>query len=363
MSGVRPFVKDTDLAQVAELNRTVFGSSDPAVPWRLDSYLSHFDAVFLNNPWRDAALPSLVYEDRDGEIRGFLGVVPRPMVRNGEPLRVAISSQFMVHPRARGRAGWQLLKEFFSGPQDMSITEGSNSARTIWEGLGGTTSLLYSVRWTRPLRPGRYVLSFLKQHGVRLSAALALTPFCLAANRLLARLAPPPLRPAWPVASAGELSESELLACLSNASRGSALRPEYDETSVKWLCEILAEKKGRGQFRKILVRDAADQALGWYLYYLKPAGMSEVVQLGAKKGSLSAVVRHLLHDAWRQGAVAVSGRLDPGSIQALLGERCLMHVGDGSWTLVHSRRHELLEPLYRGDAFLTRLEGEWWAAL
>ena len=56
------------------------------------------------------------------------------------------------------------------------------------------------------------------------------------------------------------------------------------------------------------------------------------------------------------------GRLDPGSIETLLAERCLMHVGAGSWALVHSRRRELLEPLHRGDAFLTRLEGEWWAA-
>jgi len=362
MSGVRPFVKDTDLEQVAELNRTVFGSSESAVPWRLDSYLSHFAAVFLNNPWRDPALPSLVYEDGDGRIRGFLGVIPRPMVRDGAPLKVAISSQFMVHPGARGRAGLQLLKEFFSGPQEMSITEGSDSARTIWERLGGTTSLPHSVRWTRPLRPGRYALSFLKQHGVRSIAAMALTPFCFAADRLLARLAPPPSRPTWPVASAEELRESECLACVSAASRDSALRPEYDEKSLKWLFGILAEKKGRGQFRKVLVRDAADQALGWYLYYLKPAGMSEVVQLGAKKGSLSGVVRHLFHDAWRQGAIAVSGRLDPGSIETLLSERCLMHVGAGSWALVHSRRRELLEPLHRGDAFLTRLEGEWWAA-
>jgi len=29
------------------------------------------------------------------------------------------------------------------------------------------------------------------------------------------------------------------------------------------------------------------------------------------------------------------------------------------WTLVHSQKPELLDGIHRGDAFLTRLEGEW----
>jgi hypothetical protein len=34
--------------------------------------------------------------------------------------------------------------------------------------------------------------------------------------------------------------------------------------------------------------------------------------------------------------------------------------GRGSPVLVHSRRRELVDAVRCGDAFLTRLDGEWW---
>ena len=30
--------------------------------------------------------------------------------------------------------------------------------------------------------------------------------------------------------------------------------------------------------------------------------------------------------------------------------------------LIHSRHHELVEAILCGDAFMTRLDGEWWMA-
>jgi len=33
---------------------------------------------------------------------------------------------------------------------------------------------------------------------------------------------------------------------------------------------------------------------------------------------------------------------------------------DGPWVLIHSRRPEILPAVERGDAFLSRLDGEWW---
>jgi hypothetical protein len=33
---------------------------------------------------------------------------------------------------------------------------------------------------------------------------------------------------------------------------------------------------------------------------------------------------------------------------------------DGPWALVHSPRPELVAAIQRGEAFLSRLEGEWW---
>jgi hypothetical protein len=42
----------------------------------------------------------------------------------------------------------------------------------------------------------------------------------------------------------------------------------------------------------------------------------------------------------------------------LLARRGLSHHRR-YWTLIHSQQPELLDAIHRGDAFLTRLEGEW----
>ena len=48
--------------------------------------------------------------------------------------------------------------------------------------------------------------------------------------------------------------------------------------------------------------------LGWYLYYVRAGGISEVIQVAARNGSYARVLQRLLVDAWRQGAAAVRGR-------------------------------------------------------
>lgn len=61
----------------------------------------------------------------------------------------------------------------------------------------------------------------------------------------------------------------------------------------------------------------------------------------------------------RQGAIAVSGRLDLQFAVDFLQMRCVFSYGQ-QWTLVHWRRADVLDALRHADAFLSRLEGEWW---
>src|SRR5688572_4560135 len=95
MGIVRPFFEE-DIPQVAELRRRVHGTSAQWLDWY---------ELFLSNPFIDAALPALVYEEGDGKIVGFLGVMPRWMLLHGQPVRVAISTHFMVDSAKRGLAG------------------------------------------------------------------------------------------------------------------------------------------------------------------------------------------------------------------------------------------------------------------
>lgn len=355
MSGIRPFVEDADLHQVADLHHVVFGGRGAVADYLV--YEKYFSKVFLRNPWRDDALPSLVYEDADG-ITGFLGVAPRPMMMKGRPLRAAIASQFMVHPKKRGRVGLQLVRAFLSGPQDLSLTEGNAATRAVWEALGGTTLLLYNIRWTRLLRPSRCALSFLKRHGTPSVVVTALTPLGIAIDGILEGLTQGPFRVSPSNTTGEELTGHGLLASLSEVSGARSLHPHYDHQSIEWILARLADKSPHGYLRKVLVRSAAREAAGCYLYYSNPGGIGEVMQVAASHGAMGDVLDHLFYDAWDQGAVAVSGPLDPGFMQTFSEARCILHGRETVWFLAHAKRPEQLEPFHRGDAFLTMLEGD-----
>ena len=133
----------------------------------------YFSEVFLNSPDDPESLRSLVYCEGQ-RVTGFLGTVTRPMLWKGDRIRARISTQFIVDPASRGLAGLELLRAFFSGPQDLSIADESNRhSRTIWEALGGVTSLVHSMQWLCPLRPfrmGLWGLSKTAPPGPRLAA-------------------------------------------------------------------------------------------------------------------------------------------------------------------------------------------------
>src|SRR5438093_7865384 len=159
MGQVRPFV-EKDIPQVADLHRRVFPTGDHLSCRMERSYTSYFREIFLNNPWYDEDLPSLVYQDSDGAIVGFLGVMPRWMSVRGRPIQAAISSQFIVEPDRRSTlAAVQLTKAFLSGPQDLSIADEANdSSRRLWHRAGGVTARLYSLYWRRLLRACQFFL-------------------------------------------------------------------------------------------------------------------------------------------------------------------------------------------------------------
>lgn len=355
---VRPFHQD-DLSQVADLHERVFGGGASSASPALKAYI---EEIFWRSPWHDEALPSLVYEDACGRIAGCLGVMPRPMWLNGCRVRAAISHSFMVDPASRSTlAALQLVKTYFTGPQDISLADANHLSERMWGLAGGTTPLLYRIRWTRALRPARYALSWLKKRGVTRLAVGGLRPVCRAADAVVTSLPSSPFRQTRPSLAGEELDGSALADCLSEFSRTRSLRPEYDKRSVGWLLAMLGRKAHLGTLRKVLVRDATGRVAGWYLYYLKRGDIAEVVQAGGRDDSISRVFDHLFYDAWQSGAVAVSGQVDPAYMQALSDAHCIFRLDRHSGGVrLHSRHEEVLQTILRGDAFLTRLEGEWW---
>jgi len=322
---------------------------------------SYFREMLFDNPWRDPELPSWVAE-QDGRIVGMQAVMPRPMRFRGRPLRVAVSCQFMVDPdKRRSLVALQLMKAYLSGPQDLSLADGaSDQSRRLWIGLGGTAPLLYSLHWTRPLRPARYALSLLQEHAVLPPPfAFAARPVCALADALAVRLRQNRFfrEPADVVEET--LDPATMLSHLPDVMDRSALQPVYDVRSLAWLLDQTGRKMRHGTLRARAVLNSERQLIGWYLYYLQPNAVSEVVQLAALDGSFDQVLQRLLADAWRLGATAVCGRLDPCHAQEL-STRHSWFRREGPWTLLHSRHADLMAAIHQGDAFLSRLEGEWW---
>jgi hypothetical protein len=324
------------------------------------AFESYFREIVFDNPWRDPQVPSWVAEE-DGRISGFYAVMPRRMLLRGRPIRVAVGCQFMVDPDKRDTlTALQLAKACISGPQDLTLADGSNDlSRRMWMGIGGTTSLLYSLHWTRPLRPARYVLSLLDERAtLPLALTFAARPLSALADALITRLRPNRFLREQTELAEDTLDPATMLAHLPDVLRGTALQPVYDARSLAWLLEQAAHKTRHGRLRARAVRDR-ERLLGWYLYYVQAAGVSEVVQIAARDGSFDRVLLRLLADAWQHGAAAVRGRLDPRYAQELSRRHCWFRP-EGSWTLVHSRHADVMAAIQQGDAFLSRLEGEWW---
>ncbi len=350
---VRPFRPD-DLADVVGLRRRLFRFTERPSPAELADYCYR---IFCRNPWSDDELPSLIYEDQRGEVAGFLGVVPRRMTFQDKPIRVAIGTQLMVSPESRGLAGRRLVRAFLTGPQDLSVSDlGNDATRRLWESLGGSVSMAHSVIWEKALRPCQLAVSRLGGGALGRGAALAAQPLVALGDALAA---------AWPGAhgrpAGGDtvpLAPATLAATAEEVLQPFALRPDYNGT-LPWLLGQAAEKREFGELVGGLVRQPDGTVAGWFLHYVEPGGTSEVLQLAGRPSSRVLVLEHLLEDARRRGAIAVAGRLEPAWLPELAAQGCALR-DDGPWLLYHSSRPEVAAAIERGDAFLSRLDGEWW---
>ncbi len=358
--GLRALVA-ADLPQIAALHRRVFGESS-RLPG--DERRRRLRDVFWDHPWRDDRLPSLVYEDA-GEIVGCLGVMPRPMTFGDRSIVAAIGHNFMVAPERRTTlAALAILRAFFAGPQDLSLADGNESSRRLWAAAGGSIAALYSLRWTRALRPASYAVSLLRKRGLGRLPAAFLAALSRVPDGVATRAGASPWRLSSSALESTPLDAAGLATALARFAQRYALRPRHDTVSLAWLLDRLGEAPDGSGLHAIALRQAStSETVGWYVVQCRPGAVAEVVQLVATERAADAVLEHLFHFTWRRGAIAVSGQLDAALLPALSERFCFFHrARGGSWILLHSRDEKILLEAHRCNAFFTRLEGEWWIA-
>ena len=321
---------------------------------------AYFREVFFNHPWRELGLPSLLAE-ANGSVAGFYGVIPRPMRFRGREILAAVGCNAMVDPAAPALMALKLARAQLGGPQDLTLADGATArALRIWRGIGGLAPLAYNLHWTRALRPARHLLW---RHGrrtiVRRLLAAGARPLAAVADASAARLGSNRLLSETSKLIEEPLDPSVMADDFPRFSRDKALQPVYDAHSLRWLLGQVAVRRGQGTLRARRVLDGERRPLGWYVYYLQRSAPSELIQLVARAGAYERVLERLLADAWRHGATSVRGRLDPEHAETLSDRGCWLRW-EGPATLVHSRDPEIIDAIRHGDAFLSRLDGEWW---
>ena len=359
MGRIRAFVQD-DIPSVAQLYWEFLQGRQGPHPPSLEGY---FQEVFFHNPWFDTSIDSLVYEEQHRGVVGFLGIVPRPMSLNGKYIQAAFGSSHVVHPESRSTlAGLHLLTAFMNGKQDLVMTDTANRlSQRLWSLVGGSSSTAYGLKWVRPLRPGLYALHMLSRFGNS-----GFSGACGHACRILSKaMAAAATR--IPLSRRGRLpddiTEEELdidtllRSCLPDSSAPYSLRPEYSRESLIWLLDFMTQMKAYGNLRRVALRDATRRLIGWFIYYVKPGGIAEVVQMGAAERRMKAVLEYLFWDARNRGAIGAHGRLEIRHAQELSEARCFFW---GTTPLLfRARDPELARLVQQGDAGLSRLDGEW----
>jgi hypothetical protein len=354
---LRTFVAG-DIPAVSRLHGRVF-AAPPATPPSWAAYDAYFRDVFLAGPDGDTPCQSIVAEER-GEVVGFLGVLPLPLRAGKRHIRAAVCTQFAVEPRFRGLTGLKLLRHHLAGPQDLSLTDEANHAtRKAWTWAGGETILASSLHWTRPLRPAGLALSLAEQRrGLAFASRLA-RPAGLVLDAVLSRV-PRAFVPAPPAGlDAGPLDAATMAAESAALAANAALRPDYEPRTLSWRLSRAASATHRGPLRAVRLTEQG-QTVGWYIYHAPPHRTGDVLQVMARAGRTGEVLAHLCVDAWRAGLVGLSGRVDARDLQAYSDAHCYF-TRRGPWTLVHSRRPELVDAFHRGQVCLSRLDGEWCA--
>jgi len=358
--GTRAF-RAEDIAEVARLWLKAFRRRSDAPP---DPLLAYFHELFFDAPWRDPALPSLVCEDASG-IVAFLGVLPRTMMFRGERLRVAVGTQLMTDDSpGAGYAAVRLLRKFFAGPQDLSFSDGATEgAERLWRAGGGDVAPMDSLTWVRVLRPIQYAAATFRPQSALRPAIRAMSPLYQLIDVALVRNGLG--RRYWaPRASRLEVdiepTDDTILWCVRHLAGDRALHPAYEPDAFRWLLRKAAEKRMHGTLLRGVVRAADQSIVGWYLFYANPGAVAQVLQFGARDRFDEAVLNCLLHHAWRLGAAGVSGKFEFRYAKALAKARCTF-TWPGYGTLVHARNRAIIDAIAHGDAFLSRLEGEWWS--
>jgi hypothetical protein len=347
MGAIRP-LEQRDLPDVSRLVQEQFKN-----PLLHEGFLAR---TFLDDPWCDLATPSLVAQDAEGQVVGFIAVQPRRLRLDDRPLRGVCCSHLVVAPSSRaGAVGAMLLRQVLAGPQDLTWSINANELVVrIWRLVGGQADPARSYGWMLVLRPVRWLAS----------VGLSLVRWRAVGDELAPAGALP-----LPGSTAGRAERSQETDLVSEqadaagivdharalAGRGQIV-PDFDLAHLQHLFDTI-RRAGTPLALRLVRR--GDRPIGWYAYVEVASRLARLIHLQAARNEVGGVLGDAVAHARGSGQMAIGGRLEPGLEWPL--ERQGATLGFALSSVLHARDPDIRATLTGGSALLTQLTGEWWA--
>lgn len=322
----------------------------------------YFDELVFDGELHRGEARSRVFVDATGQVRGFIGVWPRPMLLQGRNIEAAAAGSLMVErPEQHPTAGARLLRAFLSGPQDLSFSETSNAiSQRMWQKAGGERLTATSVDWLRILRP-----TGLATHiaGSAFAPAGWLSPLAKIADRVIGARSNHQL---LSIAGGDDFTDAEATAdeiskVIGDLSQSYALRPNWQMPDLPALMAHAETKERFGPIHRRIVYDRRGVPVGCYLYHGQSGGIGRVLQLIARPEAVGLSIDSLLRHAAELGCVGVRGRSEFDTLDPLIVRGCLLF--HASAMMVHARDKALLAEVRNSRSMLTGLAGESWTRL
>jgi hypothetical protein len=350
----------SDVPAVANLFMKVFRKNRGPSP---DSLKAYFNELYLDSSWQSDGAVSYIARLPDGTVTGFIGALPLRLNFRGEQITAAVAGNHMVDPEHREAfTGINLLKRLLDGPQHLTLTDTANEiSRRLWEQVGARLLMTHSLRWLRILRPASYPLSLVRNPALGPAIRILLSPLTLPGDRLGRRFVPGTAFEGARDLTIRELDPSTMVSSFPELVGTLPLRPAYDKRRLEWIIRMAGDKRQYGPFGSKAVFDK-DRLLGWYLYYARRHQTAQVLQVVARHDSVRRVLNSLFLHLFDAGCIAATGMLDPRYLREFHEQKCIIFLRD-MYTMAHTRDKELLQQLLSGQAFISRLEGEWWTRL
>jgi hypothetical protein len=360
MPETRPLIAQ-DIPSVASMFQNILRKNKKSSAPSLQAYIKD---IFLDVQDKHPELPSRVHINDQGQVTGFLGVMPMRMELNGRTLKAAVCGSFMVEAHESDPfAGARLLRSVLSGPQDLSFTETSNDLSTaMWAKMNAHALPGYSLEWLRVLRPAAFM--------VQATSLGVLRPLAKPVDAMLSRMGSKdqknwicykPMPEKADAFTDHDATEDEIAETIPLLLQPFALRPQWTAEELRIMLVHARRKSRHGERVQHIVKTRAGKTVGLFIYYGDAGHIGRVVQIMAQPGAEGIVLDRLLRQAYMRGMSALRGRVQPRLLDAMLGRKIgFVHAAS---TIVHTNQPDICNALTQGTAFINGFAGEGWTRL